>query len=65
MRLRSKQAENMNQPKYWRISDRALRNGQPSSTDRGPITFWIADSLAGDGTHRGVLEESGVTAGKR
>jgi esterase/lipase superfamily enzyme len=40
----------MNQPKYWRISDRALRNGQPSSTDRGPITFWIADSLANDGT---------------
>lgn len=40
----------MNQPKYWRISDRALRNGQPSGTDRGPITFWIADSLATDGT---------------
>lgn len=37
-------------PKYWRISDRALRNGQPSSVDRGPITFWIASELAGDGT---------------
>src|SRR5438477_2180164 len=40
----------MNQPKYWRISDRALRNGQPSSTDRGPMTYWIADTLASDGT---------------
>jgi alpha/beta hydrolase family protein DUF900 len=37
-------------PKYWRISDRAIRNGQPSSIDRGPLTFWIADKLAGDGT---------------
>jgi esterase/lipase superfamily enzyme len=37
-------------PKYWRISDRAIRNGQPSSADRGPITFWIADQVASDGT---------------
>ena len=37
-------------PKYWRISDRAIRNGQPSSIDRGPLTFWIADKLAGDRT---------------
>jgi esterase/lipase superfamily enzyme len=40
----------MNQPKFWRISDRALRNGQPSSTDRGPVTYWVADALASDGT---------------
>jgi esterase/lipase superfamily enzyme len=40
----------MNQPKFWRISDRALRNGQPSSTDRGPVTYWVADALANDGT---------------
>lgn len=40
----------MSQPKYWRISDRALRGGQPSSTDRGPVTYWIADALAADGT---------------
>ena len=33
-------------PKYWRISDRAIRNGQPSSTDRGPLTYWIANNLA-------------------
>jgi esterase/lipase superfamily enzyme len=37
-------------PKYWRISDRAIRNGQPSSTDQGPLTYWTADTLAPDGT---------------
>ena len=37
-------------PKYWRISDRAIRNGQPSSTDRGPLSYWTADDLAADGT---------------
>jgi esterase/lipase superfamily enzyme len=37
-------------PKYWRISDRAIRNGQPSSTDKGPVTYWTADGLANDGT---------------
>jgi len=37
-------------PKYWRISDRAIIKGQPSSVERGAITFWIADSLANDGT---------------
>jgi esterase/lipase superfamily enzyme len=37
-------------PKYWRISDRAMRNNQPSSTERGPLTYWIADSLASDKT---------------
>jgi len=37
-------------PNYWRISDRAIRNGQPSSTEQGPLTYWIADNLANDGT---------------
>jgi esterase/lipase superfamily enzyme len=37
-------------PKYWRISDRAIRNNQPSSTEQGPLTFWTADALASDGT---------------
>src|SRR6516165_4704003 len=37
-------------PKYWRISDRAIRNGQPSSTEQGPLTYWTADNLANDGT---------------
>jgi esterase/lipase superfamily enzyme len=37
-------------PKYWRISDRAIRNGQPSSTEKGPLSFWTADGLANDGT---------------
>jgi esterase/lipase superfamily enzyme len=37
-------------PKYWRISDRAIRNGQPSSTEQGPLTYWTADNLADDGT---------------
>ena len=37
-------------PKYWRVSDRAIRNGQPSSTDQGPLTYWTADDLAADGT---------------
>jgi len=37
-------------PKYWRISDRAIRNGQPSSTEQGPLSYWTADNLAGDGT---------------
>jgi esterase/lipase superfamily enzyme len=37
-------------PKYWRISDRAIRNGQPSSTDQGPLSYWTADDLANDGT---------------
>ena len=37
-------------PKYWRISDRAIRNGQPSSTDRGPVTYWTANDLAADKT---------------
>jgi esterase/lipase superfamily enzyme len=37
-------------PKYWRISDRAIRDGRPSSVDRGPVTYWIADKLARDGT---------------
>ena len=37
-------------PKYWRISDRAIVRGQPSSVQRGPLTFWIADKLATDGT---------------
>jgi len=37
-------------PKYWRISDRAIRNGQPSSTEQGPLSYWTADNLANDGT---------------
>jgi esterase/lipase superfamily enzyme len=37
-------------PKYWRISDRAIRNNEPSSTEKGPLTYWIADDLANDGT---------------
>ncbi len=37
-------------PQYWRISDRAIRNGQPSSYDQGPLTYWTADTLAADGT---------------
>lgn len=37
-------------PKYWRISDRAIRNGEPSSTEKGPLSFWTADDLANDGT---------------
>src|ERR1041385_4781943 len=37
-------------PKYWRISDRAIRNGQPSSTQQGPLSYWIADNLVNDGT---------------
>jgi esterase/lipase superfamily enzyme len=37
-------------PKYWRISDRAIKKGQPSSIERGPLTFWISDKLATDGT---------------
>jgi esterase/lipase superfamily enzyme len=37
-------------PKYWRISDRAIRNGQPSSTEQGPLSYWTADNLASDGT---------------
>jgi esterase/lipase superfamily enzyme len=37
-------------PKYWRISDRAMVRGQPSSIQRGPLTFWISDELAADGT---------------
>jgi esterase/lipase superfamily enzyme len=37
-------------PKYWRISDRAIVKGQPSSIERGPLTFWVADKLATDGT---------------
>jgi esterase/lipase superfamily enzyme len=37
-------------PKYWRISDRAIRNGQPSSTEQGPLSYWTANDLANDGT---------------
>ena len=37
-------------PNYWRISDRAIRNGQPSSTEQGLLTYWTADNLANDGT---------------
>jgi len=37
-------------PNYWRISDRAIRNGQPSSTEQGPLTYWTANDLANDGT---------------
>jgi hypothetical protein len=37
-------------PKYWRISDRAITRGQPSGIQRGPLTFWISDKLAADGT---------------
>jgi esterase/lipase superfamily enzyme len=37
-------------PKYWRISDRAIVKGQPSSIEHGPLTFWVADKLATDGT---------------
>jgi esterase/lipase superfamily enzyme len=37
-------------PKYWRISDRAIRNGQPSSTEQGPLSYWTADNLANDGS---------------
>jgi esterase/lipase superfamily enzyme len=37
-------------PKYWRISDRAIVKGQPSSIERGPLTFLVADKLATDGT---------------
>jgi esterase/lipase superfamily enzyme len=37
-------------PKYWRISDRAIRNNQPSSTDKGPLTYWTANGLAADNT---------------
>jgi esterase/lipase superfamily enzyme len=47
-------------PKYWRISDRAIRNNQPSSTDQGPLTYWTADDLANDGTiawHRGTQNQ--------
>src|SRR5438045_2181556 len=36
-------------PQYWRISDRAIVKGQPSSIQRGPLTFWIANDLATDG----------------
>lgn len=36
-------------PNYWRISDRAIRSGQPSSTEQGPLTYWIADTLEADG----------------
>ena len=35
-------------PKYWRISDRAIRDGQPSSTEQGPLSYWTADNLAKD-----------------
>ena len=37
-------------PKYWRISDRALRNGEPSTTQQGPLTYWVADRLRPDGS---------------
>ena len=37
-------------PKYWRISDRAIRNGQPSSYDKGALSYWTADNVARDGT---------------
>src|SRR3954451_1815884 len=37
-------------PKDWRISDRAIRSGQPSSTEQGPVTYWTADALNKDGT---------------
>ena len=37
-------------PKYWRISDRAIRNGKPSGTDQGPLSYWTAEGLASDGT---------------
>lgn len=37
-------------PKYWRISDRAIRNGQPSSTEQGALSYWTADGLANDDT---------------
>ncbi len=37
-------------PKYWRISDRAIRDGQPSSTEQGPVSYWTADGLAQDNT---------------
>lgn len=42
-------------PKYWRISDRAIRGGQPSSTEQGPLTYWTADNLdeAGNGWQKG------------
>jgi len=35
---------------YWRIFDRAIRNGQPSSTEQVPLTYWTADNLANDCT---------------
>jgi hypothetical protein len=35
---------------YWRISDRTVGNGQGSSTDKGPLTYWTANNLAADGT---------------
>jgi esterase/lipase superfamily enzyme len=37
-------------PNYWRISDRKIVNGQPSSTDQGPMTYWIGDGLTNDGS---------------
>jgi len=37
-------------PKYWRVSDRAIRDGEPSSTAQGPLSYWTADGLANDGT---------------
>jgi esterase/lipase superfamily enzyme len=37
-------------PKYWRVSDRAIRNNQPSSTEKGPVTYWTADDLSADNT---------------
>lgn len=37
-------------PKYWRISDRAIRAGQPSSTEQGPVTYWTGENLSSDGT---------------
>jgi len=46
-RAKCRLAEISDVPKYWRISDRAIRNGQPSSIDRGRLTFWIADNHDG------------------
>jgi esterase/lipase superfamily enzyme len=34
---------------YWRISDRAFIKGQPSSTEKGPLSYWVAGELANDG----------------
>ncbi|HTI69579.1 MAG TPA: alpha/beta fold hydrolase [Candidatus Limnocylindria bacterium] len=31
-------------PKYWKITNRALVDGVPSSGDQGPCTYWVSDA---------------------